>query len=89
MIFLVTKHAARVYAAAVLFIMVVGVSPSAGSQASPEMRRLISNAGMTPWTWQPISLDEPLRRGLDREKVPLRHFVTGDKPLLVYMYAYY
>ena len=56
---------------------------------SPELRQRIADAGMMPWTWQPISLDEPLRRGLEREKVPLRRFVDGEKPLLVYMYGYW
>ena len=75
---------------AVSALIVLLAAPAfAGTNVSPELRRLIVDAGMSPWTWQPISLDEPLRRGLNNEKVPLRQFVTGDKPLIIYMYGYW
>ena len=70
-------------------ILLVAAPAFARNEVSPELRQRITDAGMMPWTWQAISLDEPLRRGLEREKVPLRRFVTGDKPLLVYMYGYW
>jgi hypothetical protein len=72
-----------------LLIFVALTCLSVTSVDASDINQLIKTAGMTPWTWQAISLDEPLRRGVEGEKVPLRHFVTGDKPLLVYMYAYY
>ncbi|MBM3221703.1 MAG: hypothetical protein FJZ38_24030 [Candidatus Rokubacteria bacterium] len=79
-----------VRACAVSAIVVLLAAPAlARSDVSPELRQAIVAAGMSPWTWQPISLDDPLRRGLNNEKVPLRQFVTGDKPLIVYMYGYW
>jgi hypothetical protein len=71
------------------FIMLAVAPAVAGDEIAPALRQRIADAGMMPWTWKAISLDEPLRRGLEREKVPLRQFVTGDKPLLVYMYGYW
>ena len=75
--------------AVAVFIVLTVMPAFAREEIGPGLRQRIADAGMTPWRWQAISLDEPLRRGLDREKVPLRQFVTGDKPLLVYMYGYW
>ncbi len=70
-------------------VMFSTVPAFAGSELSPELRQIITEAGMVPWSGRPVPLDETLRRGLSGEKVRLRQFVTGDKPLLVYMYAYW
>ena len=88
MILFTPKGLARAYALVALILLVTAPA-FARDEVSPELRHRIADAGMMPWTWQTISLDEPLRRGLEGEKVPLRQFVTGDKPLLVYMYGYW
>jgi hypothetical protein len=68
-------------------------SPAVGAEEhkalTPELRQLITEAGMVPWRWRPAPLDETLYRGLNWEKVQLRQFMTADKPLLVYMYGYW
>jgi hypothetical protein len=83
------RKRALVQVCAVSALVMLLAPAFAASEVSPELRQLIVGAGMMPWTWKPVPLDEPLRRGLDREKVTLRQLVTGDKPLLVYMYGYW
>ena len=74
----------------VAVIMTFWTSPvSGGSEATPELRQLIKDAGMVPWRGQAVPLDETLRRGSDGEKIQLRQYVTGKDPLLVYMYGYW
>jgi len=51
----------------------------------PDLRRLIIQADMVPWERKPADLNEVLRDA-NAQKVTLRQF-TGEKPLLVYMYA--
>ena len=63
-------------------------TPAFGGER-PELRQLIRDAGMVPWRGQPIPLDETLRLGSSGQKVDLRHYVTGETPLLVYMYGYW
>jgi hypothetical protein len=71
-------------------VIVVALSPaSAGNEPIPELPQLIRNAGMIPWRGNPISLEESLRRGVNGEKIQLRQYVTGEAPLLVYMYSYW
>ena len=53
-------------------------------ELSPELRQLVINAGMAPWSWRAIDLDDTLR-GANREKVVLRQFI--GKPVLAYNYA--
>lgn len=73
----------------VVLVLLCGMPVSAGAEPALDLRQLITDAGMMPWTSRPMSLDEPLRRGLNREPVPLRSFVSGGKPLLVYQYGYW
>ena len=62
---------------------------AADNEPVPELRQLIRDAGMIPWRGHPISLEESLRQGSTGEKIQLRQYVTGEAPLLVYMYSYW
>ena len=68
-------------------VLALATVASAGPDGSPEIKRLIADAGMAPWTWRPISLDMTLR-DTNGAAVSLRQFSRGD-PMLVYMYGYW
>lgn len=72
------------YFLAVVSTVVIFSTATQAGELSHELRRLIIDAGMAPWSGRPIDLDETLR-GQNRKKVSLRQFV--GKPILAYNYA--
>lgn len=77
------RMAAYIFAATVTVVVMFSTETRAG-ELSPELRRIIIEAGMAPWSGRPINLDDTLR-GSRREKVTLRQFL--GKPTIAYGYA--
>lgn len=78
-----TKRTVLAMLTVISAVIMFSTSTQAG-EITPELRRLIIEAGMAPWSGRPIDLDDTLR-GSRREKVTLRQFV--GKPTLAYNYG--
>ena len=65
---------------------VAPTGPSNADVPAGTLEQLIARAGMAPWRGRPIDLDVRLLRANGTEAT-LAEFLTGAKPLVVYMYG--